>query len=406
MSASVQERGAFTLSRATQKSLVILFRSFGPYHVARVCAAAKLFEKCGIQIVGMELCDREGTHPWEVDRSELPFDLWTVAPGQAVDEVNRGNVSRRVTSILSEKSPHYLAVAGYDRPEMRAAARWAKDRGVPCVLMADTKWDDRPRRWWASALKRRFLKLFGAALVGGATGREYLVTFGFPRERIFIGYATVKNAMFAEKAEQHRATNNTRRGQRPFFLDCCRLIEERKNLRRLILAYKAHRDLAGETAWDLVICGDGADRNLVESTVSQEGVSGVQLPGYEQVDELAVRYATASCFIHPAIKEPWGLVVNEAMASGLPVLVSRRCGCAHDLVHEGVNGWTFNPYDIREMTEFMLRVTQLKEEARLHMGEESQRIIRRWSPESFAQGLLRAIGTAERALSCGSPAAC
>ena len=116
-------------------------------------------------------------------------------------------------------------------------------------------------------------------MVCGAAGREHLVTFGFPRERIFIGYGAVKNRMFAEKAEQHRATKNTRRGQRPFFLDCCRLIEDRKNLRRLILAYKAYRDLAGETAWDLVICGDGADRNLVESTVSQEGASGVQLPG-------------------------------------------------------------------------------------------------------------------------------
>jgi 1,2-diacylglycerol 3-alpha-glucosyltransferase len=57
----------------------------------------------------------------------------------------------------------------------------------------------------------------------------------------------------------------------------------------------------------------------------------------------------ASAFIQASTTEQWGLVVNEAMASGLPVLVSERCGCAPDLVKNGVNGYTFDPYDIKEI---------------------------------------------------------
>src|SRR5690606_18401005 len=109
-------------------------------------------------------------------------------------------------------------------------------------------------------------------------------------------------------------------------------------------------------------------------------------------------YADAGAFVHASTTEQWGLVVNEAMACGLPVLVSNRCGCAPDLVKEGVNGWTFDPTDPATLAELMTTLASLPETERDALGAAGKRIIANWGPERFATGL---IAAATRALRVG-----
>jgi glycosyltransferase involved in cell wall biosynthesis len=113
----------------------------------------------------------------------------------------------------------------------------------------------------------------------------------------------------------------------------------------------------------------------------------VLLPGFKQYPELPAYYGLASAFVHASTTEQWGLVVNEAMASGLPVLVSNRCGCATDLVQEGVNGFTFDPYSVEAIAHAMQRVWQMEDGELKKMGAQSARIITNWGPERFATGL-------------------
>ena len=115
------------------------------------------------------------------------------------------------------------------------------------------------------------------------------------------------------------------------------------------------------------------------------------LAGFRQYDELPAWYGLASAFVHASTTEQWGLVVNEAMASGLPVLVSNRCGCAPDLVEDGVNGFTFDPYDVEALAGLMQRVAAMTDERRAAMGRAGQRIIAEWGPERFAEGLMQAV---------------
>ena len=114
------------------------------------------------------------------------------------------------------------------------------------------------------------------------------------------------------------------------------------------------------------------------------------MPGFKQYEELPSYYAAAGAFIHASTTEQWGLVVNEAMASGLPVLVSNRCGCASDLVQDGVNGWTFDPTDEEQLAELMLKISS-DEALRSEMGRKSQEIIANWGPERFASGIADAV---------------
>ena len=126
----------------------------------------------------------------------------------------------------------------------------------------------------------------------------------------------------------------------------------------MLEAYALYRARTADDHWRLVITGDGKLRPSLMRRIDELGMAGdVLLPGFKQYDELPIYYGLASAFVHASTTEQWGLVVNEAMAAGLPVLVSNRCGCAPDLVQDGVNGFTFDPYDVDRLAELMLKVS-------------------------------------------------
>ena len=140
--------------------------------------------------------------------------------------------------------------------------------------------------------------------------------------------------------------------------------------------------------WHLVVLGDGTLRGELEQRVAALGLgTRVLMPGFKQYPDLPLYYGLAQAFILASTTEQWGLVVNEAMASGLPVLVSERCGCAHDLVQPGVNGYTFDPRDVSALTGVMVRLAENEDERRA-MGEASANLIEAWSPDVFAGNLI------------------
>jgi glycosyltransferase involved in cell wall biosynthesis len=136
-------------------------------------------------------------------------------------------------------------------------------------------------------------------------------------------------------------------------------------------------------------------------TLSQAGL--VVFSGFRQIWELRDFYSRAGAFIHPALSEPWGLVINEAMASGLPILSSHNVGAADELVRDGINGFSFDPEDVEELAELMLRLAVLPPEDRQAMGEASQRLIAGWGLERFVQGANEAarVAMAESAKRAG-----
>ena len=204
-------------------------------------------------------------------------------------------------------------------------------------------------------MKRRRVVRFSSGLVGGPRHRDYLVKLGMHRDRIAMGYNAVDNDAFARGAEAARRDPEARRGlpEAPYFLAVNRFVPE-KNLPRLIRAFARYRrDAPPEGAWDLVLCGDGPGAAEVDRAIQSGGVAhAIHQPGFLQADALSRWYGFASAFVHPSLMEPWGLVVNEAAACGLPLLVSDRAGCVETLVPDppGTTGRRFDPRDDDELT--------------------------------------------------------
>jgi glycosyltransferase involved in cell wall biosynthesis len=178
-----------------------------------------------------------------------------------------------------------------------------------------------------------------------------------------------------------------------YFLTSCRFIEK-KNLLSLLQAYRVYNDRFLQNSWSLVILGDGDLKGEVIASISRLGLQKfVFLPGFKQYSELPNYYGLAQAFVLASTSEQWGLVVNEAMASCLPVLVSERCGCARDLVVNGENGYTFDPFDVNCLADLMGKITQ-SNCSLTDMGRASNDIISQFGTDYFAKSLIQSAATA------------
>lgn len=263
--------------------------------------------------------------------------------------------------------------------------------------MSESQSIDFPRRVFREFVKRKIVSLFDSALVGGKPHAEYARTLGMPSERIFTGYDVVDNEFWSEWSERVRESTEHWRTRLNlpvhFFLTASRLIPK-KNIAGLLRSY-AHYCQAKKNPWPLVVMGDGPLRDELEGLARSLNVENrVRFMGYLPAEEMGPVYALASVFIlASAYSEQWGLVVNEAMASGLPVLVSRICGCVPDLVLDGVTGYSFDPADeaalarlLEQCSSNALDLDQIGKSARNH--------IKAYSPRNFAENLIASADAA------------
>jgi len=399
----------FQMNKSNGKpKLAVLFHRLGPYHHARLAAVAvgrDSMEVGKFSLVTVQGCSMDRIYAWDKVSDSEDFPVDTLFQNGALDDQPKGEVLRRMTESLNKINPAVVVVPGWTDSMALAALMWCGTNQVPAVCMSEsTEWDSE-RTSWREAVKRRIVGLCSAALVGGRPHKDYMVKLGMPPERIFSGYDAVDNDYFAEKAGESRKLRTEIRKEHDlpenYFLASARFVEQ-KNLPRLLEAYAFYRkkSQAGKPPsipWDLVLLGDGPLRPELCRLISDLQLGAcVHLPGFKQYHELPVYYGLASAFVHASTMEPWGLVVNEAMASGLPLLVSNRCGCARDLVHEGVNGFTFDPDNVEQIAEAMFRMAHgaIGEIDLKRMSDASREIIKAWGPERFAQGIHSAVEVA------------
>jgi len=380
--------------------IAVIFAHLGPYHQARLQACAR-----GCDLTAVQVFARSSEYGWQTGVQPRDYKVVTLFEEETNSAGQKRELDRKMTQALDACRPRVVFVPGWSGRAAFSALRWCLRHEIPAVAMSDsTAWDER-RVWWKERVKKRIVRLFSAALVAGNPHRDYLLQLGVPADRIFLGYDVVDNDYFRQKADEIRARENEARTThalpKNYFLASARFVEK-KNLPRLLRAYARYRAASEKSTspsrepppsdpWSLVLLGDGPLHPELRQLVSDLGLhDSVQMPGFKQYDELPLYYALAGAFIHASTTEQWGLVVNEAMASCLPVLISNRCGCASDLVQEERNGFPFDPYDLEACAKLMWLMSQLPAVARHEMGRESGRIIAAWDLDRFVTGLSEA----------------
>lgn len=365
-------------------TLAVIFTNYGPYHLARLEALYRQAKQNGWEVVGIELARTEHRYPWQADISALPCSFISVFE-QPLETISLRQFIQRLPQVLSEVRPDVLMIAGYAHPGILTALLWGVWHRKVRILMSASKESDARRNFFKELPKRWLIHRYHAGLVGGKPQANYLAKLGMPKHQIFCGYNVVNNQTF--HPQKIRSLENPM--EKPFFLTINRFIPK-KNILNLIEAYSAYSKKAGANAWDLVLCGDGRLRPQIEQRIAELNLQDrVHLPGFLQQDQLLPYFAHAECFVHASLQEQWGLVVNEAMAAGLPVLVSERCGCYGDLIVEGVNGFGFDPECVEQLTDRLLKISSEFVD-RQAMGEAAFAHIQNFSPDRFAESLIQA----------------
>ncbi len=377
--------------------IVTIWNTYGPYHLARVRAIDRAFADDSI-ICFSHCASNHQDYPFFRDMLENH----EVISNRDSSELNFFSSFLATLKLLRKHQPSLILTCGYERPETLAAVIYAKIRTkfVKVFLMLDNQIDDHPRKWLYEFIKSLYLKLFDGFLIGGNTHLEYLKHLDVDDRKVAFGYNCVDNDSISALSNQ-RSKQSIEADDLPsskYFLCVSRLVEK-KNIPTLLQAYAIYKqsidplddrqDFDRAQVWRLIICGDGNLRDRIIDQISALNlVEDVMLAGrIDDLGELVQYYNSAEVLILPSHHdEQWGLVVNEAMAAKLPVLVSQQCGCSQHLVEDGVNGWRFDGNSITELADRMIWMH--KNQDRLaDMGENSWQIVQRYSPANFARQL-------------------
>lgn len=409
--------------------ILIHFARYGPYHHARLRSAHEALAPLGWEVIGLETAGNDDTYAWEESQAG-PCDLRVITafPGRVHEELTAAEYQRVFLPLLDAMMPDVMAIAGWASTDAMMCRSWCGRNKAGSIVMSETRAADGRRVWWKELIKRFLISHFDGALVGGKSHRDYLMKLGMNPGQIAYGYNVVDNAYFAEKTEDFKTQDRKEDGEyhahslniqspisdilSPYFLASNRFIE-RKNLLRLIESYASYIQKSKiknhhSSIHPLCLLGDGGQKPALIARCKELGLEVIEsapwegssefeiqnskfkivfFPGFRQIDELPRFYAHASCFIHPALEEPWGLVLNEAMACGLPILSGDNVGAAESLIDDGVNGWKFDATDVEALAGLMLRVSAADFPS-AEFAAASRRIIEERAPTAaFGLGL-------------------
>lgn len=355
-----------------------------PYSIPRFKAFQSLRPDYDVRVMALGATER--MREWNVQKYDLGFDYQEAVPGETVEDIKPHTLVACIGQWLDEFDPQAVVITGYYYPAMRAAARWARRHRRASIYLGDSQWADRPRIVLREWLKGWWVRRhYDSAFVAGERAATYLTKMGFHRERIWTGYDVVDNQAFYDGAQSARGEADRQRINlgipERYFLYVGRFAPE-KNVLRLLDAYGRYRRESGSSSWGLVLVGSGPQEAQLR-TVAQS-LRDVVFTGYQQLDKVRAYFGLASCLVLPSLSEPWGLVVNEALAAGLPVIVSHRCGCVPELVRSGLNGYVCDPFDIDGLARLMSVMSSGCVDLNA-MRKASRELVASYTPETWAQ---------------------
>jgi 1,2-diacylglycerol 3-alpha-glucosyltransferase len=329
---------------------------------------------------------------WTVPKDEIRFS-YQVLPSFRLRLGNSNLLlNRGLDRALRQVRPDVIVCGGYNYPSAWRAAFWARERNIPFLLWTESNAaDHRGRSTFVEYLKRKYLGMCRGFVVPGEASKSYLQQLGLPAQLIFKAPDAVENELFTQGARMARTNLATVRKRidvpERYFLNVGRFIRA-KGVFDLLEAY-AKLDEEIRASVGLVFVGEGDAKSELIRRASLIRPGTVKVSLFVQKEQLAEFYALADAFVFPTHSDPWGLVVNEAMASGLPVIASNVAGCVRDLVEDGWNGFIVPVSDVRRICSSMELLAK-GNDLRGQMGERSLQRIQEYSPEACAAGIAKA----------------
>lgn len=372
--------------------VILITNIISPYRIPLFNAISK---DANFDFKVVALAEIEKNREWQILKEKIKFDyqvlfgwhwfFWGVKREVAI-HLNRG-----VFKMLFKNNPDIVITSGYDSLAYWQAFLYGKVFRKKFILWNETTLlSVGSLRGIRKLLKKIIIKGSDKYIASGVEAKKYLGYLGAEIENIHISISTVDVNYFRNTTLKDRNNKDylMRRKKYPEYLILYvgQLIK-RKGIIQVLKALDNLRD----PEIGLIIVGSGPQEKELKKFCEEKNLNDIFFEGFQQQEMLPKYYALADIFILPSFKEVWGLVVNEALASGLYVLSSKYAGASYDLIKEGWNGEIFDPNDIAEIIDLIKRIKGDINNLRKQRDSISQNACKEFNIENSAQEFVKAI---------------
>lgn len=375
----------------TPVRVALLTEIVAPHRIATFNALAGLPE---IDLDVLFFAESEDRRGWQqADRARMKF-RFSVLRGLTAGRRYQSTqlfLNPGVVGALRRGRYDVVIVGGYHHPTIWLALAYCRISGRRVLAWSEsTEREARSGANWTIGIKRALVRRFDGFIAAGVRQADYLKKLGAPAERIWIAPDAV-DVEFFEGAARLRAARGAELRREldvsdPVVLYVGRLLDA-KGILDLLEVFGSIRERFGAT---LLLVGDGPDRARYEEVCRSRRLDGVRFAGFVQPDDLAKYYAVADVFVFPTHSDPWGLAINEAMAAGLPPVVSDAAGAVDELVRHGDSGLVYRAGDREALRSSIGRL--LDDSAfRQQVIAGAARAVRRHTPERMARAMAEAV---------------
>ena len=327
-----------------------------------------------IELYGISICyqfsdDKQASKNWEI-----------LFPEAKTGTVQFEEVEKKLTARLDAINPDVVISGIATFPVGIVALRWAKKNNKGIVEFGNAKKHTFNHNWFVHQVKRMMFRNVDAFFCPSDKWDESMIFWGFKKQELFYGL-NVTNTHEWEGDVQNTSFPDL---PHEYMLTCGRQVQM-KNLPRLVRCYQQYSKEGGTLP--LVMVGDGVKHEeLVKLSNGNKNI--IFLP-YQPHNKMREIFSQTKCLMLPSFREEtWGIVVNEAMAAGKIAACSLEAGCTTTIIENGVNGFSFDPYDEKAIVEVMHKIEALTSKQLEKMQANAKSTIQDWGVERFAKGAL------------------
>lgn len=379
-------------SKLKRTKVFIIHNIIAPY---RVPLFNKISSWRGIDLEVLFYAKTEKNRAWNVPKN-LNFK-YKIIPGLNLWLRNRAvYIKPYLFFYLLKRNPEYVIVGGFSFAALLALL-YCKIFNKRLLLWSDaTPFSERTTGKIRNAIRRILVRNSSAFIASGTEARKYFISLGAYPEKVAISIFTLDVEHFSSccrKLFSKREEIKTRKGLSGRIILYSGQLIKRKGVIYLLKAFKILQESMDNIS--LSILGSGkCEKELKDYCL--ENKLKVSFAGFVQQDSLPEYFTIAELFVFPSLNDQWGVVINEAIATGLPIICSKWVGAAKDLIKNDVNGYIINPQDVDTLVQKMKELLQ-DDKKRLEMGRKSQEMMKLCTIDKATNGFIHAIILASKA---------
>jgi glycosyltransferase involved in cell wall biosynthesis len=339
-----------------------------------------------LKVFQIGLYEKSRANLGEMDSSVHQYD-YDLLFERSLEDIGLVERSLGLLAKTIDYQPNIVNLTGYYDPATWLVWLYCRVRGINIVMSNESTTQDQTRIGWKEWVKYQLISACDAFFCFGTKAAEYMLALGAKPDSLWVkNAAIIDNEQIKETYRQSLPnTQNTKvllNLPAKNFIFVGRLVTV-KNLPLLLKAFKQ----VVTPDWGLILLGNGEEKSKLQQQLEENNIPNVTFIEGQTWHQVPAYLALADVLVLPSYSETWGLVVNEAMVCGLPVIVSDQCGCAVDLVENKGTGIVFQSDNLASLVEAMKAFIDKKVDA-TQMGKTSQQVVEHFSPNAAATEMI------------------